>query len=65
MISYETPNLIDSFIWILPNIIAILIRPTIITYVHSVISPRQAELALISWFIIGGAAGCFLVGVSA
>ena len=64
MIAYETPNILDCFIWILPNIIAILIRPTIITYVHKVFSSRQAELALVSHFLFGGALGCCLVGVS-
>lgn len=64
MIAYETPNILDIFIWIIPNIIAILIRPKLIKYVHSVFSARQAELALISHFMLGGTLGCILVALS-
>jgi len=34
MITFLTPNIIDSLVWIIPNIIAILIRPYLIRYVH-------------------------------
>lgn len=63
MISLETPNIIDSFIWITPNIIAILLRPALIAYVHKVVSPRQAELSLVSFFLMGGLLGCGLVAI--
>lgn len=34
MITHKTPDEVDSFIWILPIVIAILIRPYIVRFVH-------------------------------
>lgn len=65
MISYDTPNLIDAFVWILPNFLAILARPACVRYIHTVAIPRQAELSLISYLILLGSCGCCLVAVSA
>jgi hypothetical protein len=34
MISFSTPNIVDAFIWIIPNLLSIFLRPYLIRYIH-------------------------------
>lgn len=64
MITQNLPNTIDSFIWILPIIIAIFVRPFLVRYVHGITFRVYREISLVSFFLVLGALGCFLVGHS-
>lgn len=64
MIVHQTPSYIDSFVWIVPVIIAVLIRPYIIRYVHQINFKVYREIHIVSFFLIFAAIGCFIVGFS-
>ena len=66
MISFMTPNIVDSLIWIIPNIIAILIRPYLIRYVHKAHKSHRmrSEAFLINFFIILATVGAFMISQS-
>lgn len=36
MITHGNPDMVDSFVWIVPIIIAIILRPYLIRYVHNI-----------------------------
>jgi hypothetical protein len=55
---------VDSFVWITPIVIAILVRPYIVRYVHSLSYKVYREISMVSLFLIVGAVGCLLVGES-
>jgi len=64
MITHKTPDLIDSFIWIVPIILAVLIRPYIIGFIHNIKLKVYREINVIILLLIVGGIGCFLVGHS-
>lgn len=66
MISFLTPNIIDSMIWIIPNIISILIRPYLIRYVHKVHKTHRtrSEALLLNFFLFLGAFGALVIAQS-
>lgn len=65
MISLHTPDIIDSFIWIIPNILSILLRPYLTMFALSDSKKaRNTELSLIGSMMLVGITGCFLVGAS-
>lgn len=64
MISFGTPNIVDAFIWILPNVLSILLRPYLINMVHITVHREQAEVDIISASGLAAALGCGLVGFS-
>ena len=64
MISYGTPDAVDSFIWIIPAIVSILIRPYLINMIHLTNHREQAEVDLISLFSLLAFSGCLLVALS-
>lgn len=64
MITHKTPDVVDSFIWILPIVIAIFIRPYIVRYVHQLRYKVLREINMVSLFLVIGSIGCFLVGES-
>ena len=64
MIVHKTPDLLDSFIWITPIIIAVLIRPYIIRFIHKIKLKVYREINVIIFFLMLGGIGCFLVGYS-
>jgi hypothetical protein len=64
MIVHRTPNELDSFVWIVPIIIAILIRPYIVRYIHQIHYKVYREISIVSFFLLFGALGCFICGWS-
>ena len=64
MIHYATPNIIDAFIWIIPNIIAILIRPYCIRLVHRNKENFFIEFEILQTWLLVGSCGCLLVALS-
>ena len=64
MIVHGMTNEVDSFVWIVPIIIAILVRPYIVRYVHQIHYKVYREIAIVSFFLGVGAIGCFMVGHS-
>ena len=64
MITHKTSDEVDSFVWIIPIILGILIRPYIVRYVHQVTFKVYREVSLVSLFMVLGAVGCYIVGLS-
>ena len=64
MIYFGTPDAIDSFIWIIPNILSIFIRPYFIRFIHRRKDKLFAEYSLVFLFLICGLSGCILVSLS-
>jgi hypothetical protein len=64
MITHGNPNTLDSFVWIVPIIIAIFLRPYLVRYIHSINYKVYREINLISICLVLGALGCYLVGLS-
>ena len=64
MITHGTPDEVDSFVWIVPIVLAVLIRPYIIRYVHQLTYKVYREVSMVSLFLVLGAIGCYIVGVS-
>ena len=64
MITHKTSDEVDSFVWIIPIILGILIRPYIVRYVHQVTYKVYREVSLVSLFMVFGAIGCYIVGLS-
>jgi hypothetical protein len=64
MITNKTPNLMDSFVWIVPVVLAIIIRPYIIRYAHHHHLTLFREIAVTSLSLIVGAVGCLIVASS-
>jgi len=64
MITYKTPDKVDSFVWIAPIILAILIRPYVIRFVHQLNFKIYREIAVVSFFMCMGAVGCLIIGLS-
>ena len=64
MIHYATPDVLDAFIWIIPNILTILIKPYLIRHVHRHSSPRSTEYLIVLFGLLVGALGCVGVGLS-
>ena len=64
MITHKTSDEVDSFVWIIPIILGILIRPYIVRYVHQVTHKVYREVSLVSLFMVLGAIGCYIVGLS-
>ena len=64
MIEFGTPDNVDAFIWIIPNIISIIIRPYLIHIVHKTHEREQSELDMIYVFGVLAAGGCALVAIS-
>lgn len=66
MISFLTPNIIDSLIWTIPNIISIFIRPYLIRHVHKVHKTHRvrSEALIMNFFLFLGALGGFIIAQS-
>lgn len=65
MIHHQTPDLLDSLIWLLPLLASIAMRPALARYVHECQVARHAELVLIAWGVFGAALGGAIVALSA
>lgn len=64
MITHGNPDTVDSFVWIVPIIIAIILRPYLIRYIHNINYKVYREITLVSVCLVLGAFGCYLVGLS-
>lgn len=64
MIVHKTPAWLDSFVWISPIILAVLIRPYIVRFIHQINLKVYREINITSIALIIGAMGCFITGLS-
>ena len=64
MTSFGTPDIVDSFVWVIPCLLAILLRPLIVRYVNVAKITMNREVKAIFVCMVFASVGCFLVGVS-
>lgn len=66
MITFLTPNIVDSLIWIIPNVISVFVRPYLIRYVHKThrLHRIRSEAILVNVLLVLVAVGSFLIGQS-
>jgi hypothetical protein len=64
MIVHKTPGWLDSFVWIIPVLLAAFLRPYIVKYIHQINLKVYREFNITSLCLIIGAIGCFIVGLS-
>ncbi len=64
MIIHKTPAWADSFIWILPIVLAVLLRPYLVRFIHGINLKVYREINVTCIALIFGALGCFIVGFS-
>lgn len=64
MIVHKTPAWLDSIVWISPIIVAVLLRPYIVRFIHQINLKVYREINVTSVALILGALGCFITGAS-
>jgi hypothetical protein len=64
MIIDKTPAWLDSFIWITPIVIAVLLRPYIVRFIHQINLKVYREINITCIALLVGAMGCFITGYS-